>query len=100
MCSWPRNGLPAGLTRTVLQTALDAEMTEHLGYAKGDEAIEFTGGNHGNGTSPRTVHTDVGEMPIEVPRDRHGVSNPRSCPNTSAESRASMTPLSRCMARG
>ena len=51
------DGLLAGVTRTVLQTALDAEMTEHLGYAKGD-AIEHTAGNHRNGTSPKTVHTE------------------------------------------
>jgi transposase-like protein len=44
-------------------------VTEHLGYAKG-EATESTSGNHRNGTSPKTVHTEVGAAPLDVPRDR------------------------------
>lgn len=76
------DGLLAGVTRTVLQTALDAEMTEHLGYAKGD-AIEHTSGNHRNGTSPKTVHTEVGPVPLEVPRDRAGSFEPQIVPKHS-----------------
>lgn len=76
------DGLLAGVTRTVLQTALDAEMTEHLGYAKGD-AIEHTTSNHRNGTSPKTVHTEVGPVPLEVPRDRQGSFQPQIVPKHS-----------------
>jgi hypothetical protein len=45
------DGLLAGLTRIVVQTALDAEMTEHLGYERGERA--GGGGNHRNGSSPK-----------------------------------------------
>jgi len=76
------DGLLAGVTRTVLQTALDAEMSEHLGYAKGD-ALEHTTGNHRNGTSPKTVHTEVGPVPLDVPRDRQGSFEPQIVPKHS-----------------
>src|SRR5690348_2546142 len=49
-------GLLAGVTRRVLQAALDAEMTDHLGYEKGDRAGRGSG-NHRNGTSAKTVLT-------------------------------------------
>lgn len=55
------DGLLAGVTRTVLQTALNAEMTQHLGYEKGDSASQGAG-NHRNGTSPKTVRTEVGPV--------------------------------------
>jgi putative transposase len=73
------DGLLAGVTRTVLQTALEAEMTEHLGYEKGDAAGKATG-NHRNGSSPKTVRTEVGPVPIEVPRDRQGTFEPQIVP--------------------
>ncbi|MBA0126734.1 IS256 family transposase [Haloechinothrix sp. YIM 98757] len=76
------DGLLAGVTRTVLQTALDAEMTEHLGYAKGD-LVTDTSGNHRNGTSPKTVQTEVGPVPLEVPRDRQGSFEPQIVPKHS-----------------
>ncbi|SFT09522.1 Transposase (or an inactivated derivative) [Saccharopolyspora flava] len=72
-------GLLAGVTRTVLQTALEAEMTEHLGYDKGDPAGRGAG-NHRNGSSAKTVHTEVGPVPIEVPRDRRGEFEPQIVP--------------------
>ena len=64
-------GLLAGVTKTVLQAALDAEMADHLGYEKGERPA-FPAGNHRNGTSPKTVLTEVGAIPLEVPRDRNG----------------------------
>lgn len=73
------DGLLAGVTRTVLQTALEAEMTEHLGYEKGDAAGK-TADNHRNGSSPKTVRTEVGPVPIEVPRDRQGSFEPQIVP--------------------
>ena len=48
------DGLLAQITKTVLQTALDTEMTEHLGYAKGDPAGRGRG-NHRNGSSANTA---------------------------------------------
>lgn len=69
-------GLLKTLTKTVLETALDEEMTDHLGYDK--HAVDGRGsGNSRNGTRTKTVLTDnVGPVPIEVPRDREGTFEP------------------------
>jgi putative transposase len=64
-------GLLAGVTKTVLQSALDAEMADHLGHA-GGERPPFPSGNHRNGTWPKTVLTEVGPIPLEVSRHRNG----------------------------
>src|SRR3954454_6007453 len=64
------------ITATVLQAALDEEMTEHLGHAKHQPTVD-PGGNVRNGTRPKTVLTDAaGEVSIEVPRDRAGTFEP------------------------
>ncbi|GAA5208098.1 hypothetical protein GCM10025774_15810 [Microbacterium kyungheense] len=63
------DGLLNGLTKRVLETALDAEMTEHLGRDKHQPA---DGGNIRNGTRSKTVLTEVGPVQIDVPRDRDG----------------------------
>jgi putative transposase len=70
------DGLLKLLTRTVLETALEEELTEHLGYDK--HATEGrTGGNSRNGKRTKTVVTDaVGQVEIEVPRDRDGTFAP------------------------
>jgi hypothetical protein len=68
-------GLLTGLTKTVLETALGAAMAEHLGYDKHDPAGR-TGGNSRNGTRSKTVLTEIGPVPIEVPRDRDGSFEP------------------------
>jgi transposase-like protein len=63
------------ITKSVLEAALDVEMTDHLGY----EAHDPTGrgsGNSRNGTTRKTVHTDVGPVTIDVPRDRAGDFEP------------------------
>ncbi len=69
-------GLLKALTKTVLETALDEEMNEHLGYDK--HAVE--GRNHGNsrnGKRTKTVLTDAaGEVQVDVPRDRDGTFEP------------------------
>ena len=72
-------GLLAGVTKTVLQAALDAEMADHLGYERGDRP-PFPADNHRNGTSPKTVLTEVGPIPLEVPRDRSGKFDPQIVP--------------------
>src|SRR5690348_16916989 len=65
-------GLLKQLTKTVLETALNEEMTEHLGYEKHDPAGAGTG-NIRNGTRAKTVLTEAsGPVEIEVPRDRAG----------------------------
>ncbi|MER6813584.1 transposase [Spirillospora sp. NPDC000708] len=73
------DGLLAGITKTVLQAALEAEMTEHLGYERGERPAAPSG-NHRNGTSAKTVSTEVGPVRIEVPRDRSGVFEPQIVP--------------------
>ena len=58
------------LTKTVIETALDEEMSEHLGYDKHDP-IGRNSGNSRNGVRTKTVLTDnVGPIEITVPRDR------------------------------
>jgi putative transposase len=69
------NGLLNQLTKNVLETALDAEMTEHLGYDKHDPAGR-TGGNSRNGTRAKTVLTEIGPVEIEVPRDTESSFEP------------------------
>ena len=67
-------GLLSGVTKTVLETALDAEMSEHLGY----EPHERVGAdNNRNGYRAKTVLTDVGPVEVSVPRDRAGSFEPK-----------------------
>src|SRR3954454_3305171 len=68
-------GLLTGLTKTVLETALEAELTEHLGYDKHDTAGR-DGENSRNGHRAQTVLTELGPVEVEVPRDRDGSSEP------------------------
>ncbi len=68
-------GLLKQLTKTVLETALDQELTEHLGHEKGGQPVA---GNVRNGTRSKTVLTEAsGEVGIEVPRDRQGTFEPQ-----------------------
>ena len=71
------DGLLAEVTKRVLETGLEVEMSEHLGYDK--HAVE--GRNHGNsrnGTRAKTVLTDVGPVDVDVPRDRDGSFDPKT----------------------
>jgi hypothetical protein len=74
-------GLLAGLTRQVLESALEAEMTEHLGHPRG--GVPGTGGNLRNGHSAKTLRTEVGDIRIKVPRDRAGSFQPAVVPKHS-----------------
>src|SRR5215468_5883036 len=69
-------GLLQQLTRRVLESALDGEITDHLGYDKGDPSGK-NGGNSRNGTRGKTVLTEVGPVDIAVPRDRDGSFEPQ-----------------------
>jgi len=70
-------GLLKQLTKTVLEAALNGEMTEHLGYEKHDPAGAGTG-NIRNGTRAKTVLTEsTGHVEIDVPRDRAGTFEPQ-----------------------
>jgi putative transposase len=72
-------GLLAGLTKTVLETALEAELTDHLGYEKHD-SVGRNGANSRNGTRSKQVITEVGPVEVDVPRDRDGTFEPRIVP--------------------
>lgn len=67
--------LPALLEET-LERGLQAELTDHLGYDKGERAPSARG-NARNGTSTKTMDSEVGPFEIEVPRDRAGAFTPR-----------------------
>jgi transposase-like protein len=69
------DGMLTGLTKQVLETALAVEMAEHLGYDRGDPSGQGSG-NSRNGTTPKTVRTDIGEIALQVPRDRAGTFAP------------------------
>jgi transposase-like protein len=71
------DGLLKQLTKTVLETALNQEMTEHLGHEKHGPVVSETG-NVRNGSRPKTVLTEAsGQVGIEVPRDRDGSFEPQ-----------------------
>jgi transposase-like protein len=70
------DGLLSQVTKAVLERALAEEMTGHLGYEKHDPAGRGSG-NSRNGTSPKTVLTDVGAVDLAVPRDRSGTFEPK-----------------------
>ena len=67
-------GLLAQLTKLVVESALEGELSAHLGYDK--HVRTENGGNYRNGTRPKTVLTKAGPIEIEVPRDRAGTFTP------------------------
>ena len=69
-------GLLQALTRRLLESALEGEITDHLGYEKHDGAGDGSG-NSRNGKRAKTVLTDIGPVEIEVPRDRAGTFEPQ-----------------------
>lgn len=83
------DGMLAELTKRVLETALEEEMTEHLNYERADRATRAEldvhaaaargtlAGNERNGTRSKTVLTAVGPVEIDVPRDREGTFEPK-----------------------
>ncbi|MCR4431719.1 MAG: IS256 family transposase [Tepidanaerobacteraceae bacterium] len=64
------------MMRQVLQGGLEAELDEELGYTRYDYRNTETD-NSRNGFSKKTMHTSIGDMDIDVPRDRQGVFEPR-----------------------
>ena len=70
------DGLFKKLKKALIERALGAELTEHLGYEKGDPAGRGSG-NSRNGSSSKTVLTEDGEIEIAIPRDRAGSFEPQ-----------------------
>lgn len=73
------DGLLAQITKSVLERALDVEITDHLGYEHGDPAGNGSG-NSRNGHGRKTVLTTAGPVDLEVPRDRNGTFDPQIVP--------------------
>lgn len=73
------DGVLTELTSRIMNRAMQTELTDHLGYEAGDPAGRGSGNNR-NGTSPKTVLTDVGAVPVQVPRDRNGEFEPKLIP--------------------
>ena len=70
------NGLLKQLTKALLERALNAELTHHLGYEKHERVAE-KGENARNGASEKTLETEQGEMVVQVPRDRNATFEPQ-----------------------
>ncbi len=73
------DGLLTALMRTVLQTGLEVEMAEHLGYEPHDQSGRGSG-NSRNGSYPKTVSTEIGDIELRVPRDRNASFDPVTVP--------------------
>lgn len=69
-------GLLARLTKMVVESALEGEMEDHLGYTRHDPAGR-DGGNSRNGTRAKELLTEAGPVQIAVPRDRDGSFTPQ-----------------------
>src|SRR6266487_1393567 len=72
-------GLLPELVKAVLERGLAAELTGHLGYEKGDPAGRGSP-NSRNGSTGKTLATEVGDVGLRVPRDRAGTFEPRLVP--------------------
>jgi transposase-like protein len=72
-------GLLKGVLKASLERGLDAELSDHVGYDRGDPAAaEFS--NSRNGTFPKTIATEIGDVELAVPRDRNGTFTPMLVP--------------------
>ena len=70
------DGLLAQLTKTIIESAAEGEMDDHLGYGKHDPAGR-DGGNSRNGARTKSVLTDIGPVEVAIPRDRDGTFEPQ-----------------------
>lgn len=70
------HGLLKQLTKAFVERALQAEMAVHLGHGK-NAPIVNSAGNSRNGKSRKTLKGEFGELPVEIPRDRHGSFEPQ-----------------------
>ncbi len=70
------NGLLKQFTKAILERAMSAELSTHLGYEK-HSSVGKNSGNSRNGKSKKTLTGDFGELPLEVPRDRNSSFEPK-----------------------
>jgi len=74
-----QGGFLPEMVKAVLERGLAAELTEHLGYERGDPAGRGSP-NSRNGSTPKTLQTEVGPVGLDTPRDRQGSFEPRLVP--------------------
>ena len=73
------DGLLKAMLKAALERGLEVELTDHVGYERGDpEAPLFP--NSRNGTTPKTVSSQVGDVDLAIPRDRNGSFIPQLVP--------------------
>ena len=73
------DGVLAELTKRLIERGLSEELSDHLGYEPGDRAGRGSGNNR-NGTSAKTVLTEIGAIDLDIPRDRLGTFDPQLVP--------------------
>ena len=93
------NGLLKQLTKAILERALKAELTDHVGYEKHDPAGHHSG-NSRNGTTTKKLKGEFGEIDLETPRDRNGSFEPAIVSKGKAGSAVLTTKSSRCTRGG
>jgi putative transposase len=74
-----RDGLQKQLTAALVERAMNAELTHHLGYESGEKPPEEQG-NRRNGATSKTLRSEQGTLTVEVPRDREGTFEPQIVP--------------------
>jgi putative transposase len=92
-------GVIAELTKRILERGLSEELSEHLGYDAGDQAGHGSGNNR-NGTSSKTVLTEIGAVDLDIPRDRNGTFDPKLVPKHSRRMEQFNTNIVHLYARG
>ena len=80
------DGLIQRLIKAGLERGLHAELSDHLGYERGDPAAALFP-NSRNGSYPKTVASQVGDVELDIPRDRDGNFSPTLVPKGSRRSR-------------
>jgi putative transposase len=73
------DGLLRELSKRMLERAMNVEMDDHLGYEKHQRTADQKS-NSRNGTSKKTVTTNIGDVPLDIPRDRNGEYEPKIIP--------------------
>ena len=89
------NAASVAFKKALIERAMGAELSHHLGYPPGADKPEEAS-NHRNGTSGKTVLTDTGSLRIEVPRDRDGSFEPVLIPKHERRFTGLTTRSSRC----